>query len=303
MAAGPGSKRGAAAAPRADGLAPGLYVVATPIGNAGDITRRAVDVLARADAIAAEDTRRARRLLDTCGVAVAGRPMIPYHDHNGAAQRPALLARLAAGESVALVSDAGTPLLADPGWKLVRAAIDAGAPVHPLPGPSALLAALTAAGLPTDRFLFAGFPPPREAERARWLAELAPLRATLVFYEAPHRLADTLAALATALGPREAAVCRELTKTHEEIRRGPLSDLAAAYAAGAERRGEIVVVVGPPNEDAHDPGATRAAVDAALRTALETLSVRDAAREVAAALDAPRKAVYQRAVELRGRRE
>lgn len=302
MGAEPGSKRGAAdAPPQARGLPPldpGLHVVATPIGCAGDVTLRALDVLARADAIAAEDTRRARRLMDLHGVALAGRPLIPYHDHNGPAQRPAILARLAAGESVALLSDAGTPLLADPGWKLVRAAIDAGARVRPLPGASALLAALAVAGLPTDRFLFAGFPPPRAAERARWLADLAPVRATLVLYEAPHRLAETLAALADALGPREAAVCRELTKTHEEVRRGALDALAAAYAAGAEQRGEIVVVVGPPPQAA----PADADIDAALRAALGRLSVRDAAREVAAALDAPRKAVYQRAVALQERR-
>jgi 16S rRNA (cytidine1402-2'-O)-methyltransferase len=293
------SKRGGAesAGPEAPGggLAGGLYLVATPIGNASDVTLRALDVLARADVIAAEDTRRARHLMDIHGVALRGRPMIPYHDHNGAAQRPGLIARMAAGEAVALVSDAGTPLIADPGWRLAREAAEAGVAVTALPGASALLAALSLCGLPTDRFLFAGFPPPKAAERARWLAGLAAVPATLVFYESPHRLADSLAAMAAAYGAREAAVCRELTKRFEEVRRAPLRDLAAAYGAEADPRGEIVVVVGPPPEA---PPAGAEDIDAALRAALARGSVKDAAREVAEAYGAPRAEVYRRALAL-----
>ncbi len=203
-------------------LDPGLYLVATPIGAAADITLRALDVLARADLLAAEDTRRARQLLDIHGVALAGRRLLPYHDHNGPAARPALMDALAAGARVAYVSDAGTPLLADPGFRLVQDAIAAGHAVHAVPGASALLAALTVAGLPTDRFLFAGFPPPRAAARAAFLAALRHVPATLVFYEAPHRTAETVVALRDALGDRPAALCRELTKRFEEVRRASL---------------------------------------------------------------------------------
>jgi len=276
-------------------LSPGLYLVATPIGAADDLTLRGLDILSRADAIAAEDTRRTRQLLDIHGVALNHRPLIPYHDHNGAAQRPGLLARIAGGEAVALVSDAGTPLVADPGWRLAREAIDAGLPVIAAPGASAVLAALSVAGLPTDRFLFAGFAPTKQAERARFLAEFAAVPATLVFYESPHRLADTLAAMLAAFGDRPAAVCRELTKRFEQTRRDTLAALAAAYAVEADPKGEIVVVVGPP---AAAP-ATADDIDAALRAALETASVKDAARDVAEALGAPRKAVYQRALALK----
>jgi 16S rRNA (cytidine1402-2'-O)-methyltransferase len=277
-------------------LEAGLWLVATPIGNARDVTLRALDILARADAIAAEDTRRAKQLLDIHGVALNGRPIIRYDDHAGARTRPALLARLAAGEAVALVSDAGTPMVADPGYRLAREAAEAGAAVRAAPGASALLAALAVSGLPSDRFLFAGFPPAKTGERARWLAALASVPATLVFYESPRRLAESLAAMAAALGPREAAVCRELTKKFEETRRGALADLAAAYAAEPAPKGEIVIVIGPPVAEAAGPEA----VDAALREALSRLSVRDAAREVAEALGAPRKAVYRRALELSG---
>jgi 16S rRNA (cytidine1402-2'-O)-methyltransferase len=274
-------------------LGPGLWLVATPIGNAADVTLRALDILARADAIAAEDTRRTRQLLDIHGVALGGRPMLPYHDHNAAAQRPKLLARLAAGEAVALVSDAGTPLIADPGFRLAREATAAGHAVRAAPGASALLAALSVAGLPTDRFLFAGFPPPKAGERARWLAELAGVPATLVFYEAPHRLAAALAAMAAAFGDRPAAVCRELTKKFEETRRDGLAALAAAFAAEPEPRGEIVVVVGPPAPPAPPDDA---ALDAALREALRAMSVKEAARAVADALGAPRRDAYRRAL-------
>jgi 16S rRNA (cytidine1402-2'-O)-methyltransferase len=298
MIADPRSKRDPRTAGAQAPLPAGLYLVATPIGSAADVTLRALDILARADAIAAEDTRRARQLMELHGVPLGPRPLIPYHDHNGAAQRPGLLGRIAAGEAVALVSDAGTPLVADPGWRLAREAIDRGLPVTAAPGASAVLAALSLAGLPTDRFLFAGFAPPRAGERARFLAEFAAVPATLVFYESPRRLAEALAAMAEAYGPRPAAVCRELTKRFEEVRRGPLDALAADYAAGPEPKGEIVVVIGPPEA----APASEADIDAALRAAMARASVKDAARQVAEALGAPRKAVYQRALALQERR-
>lgn len=292
----PRSKRDPRLTDEAPPLAPGLHLVATPIGAADDITLRALDILRRADAIAAEDTRRAKQLLDIHGVALRGRPLIPYHDHNGAQARPGLLARIEAGEAVALVSDAGTPLVADPGWRLAREAIDRGLPVVAAPGASAVLAALSVAGLPTDRFLFAGFPPTKTGERERFLQEVAAVPSTLVFYESPKRLGESLAAMLDVLGDRPAAVCRELTKRFEETRRGPLSALAADYA-DIEARGEIVVVVGPPAQAA----ATGADIDAALRAALAEGSIKDAARTVADALGAPRKAVYARALTLAGK--
>ena len=283
------------APPRA--LAPGLYLVATPIGAARDITLRALDILAAADLLAAEDTRRARHLLDIHGIRRDGRSLVPYHDHNGAAQRPRLLAALAEGRSVALVSDAGTPLVADPGYRLAVEAIAAGHPVHAAPGASAVLAALSVAGLPTDRVLFAGFPPPKRAARLRFLAELAPVPATLVLYESPRRLAEALADMAGALGEgRAAAVCRELTRRFEETRRGTLGALAEAYAGEPEPKGEIVVVIGPPV--AEEVGEE--ALDAALDAALARLSVKDAAAEVSRALGLPRRLVYARALERAG---
>ena len=276
-------------------LAPGLYLVATPIGNARDITLRALDVLAAADVLAAEDTRNTRRLLTIHGVRrPQGGQLVPYHDHNGAAQRPRLLAALAEGRSVALVSDAGTPLVADPGYRLAAEAIATGWPAA-VPGASAALAALAVAGLPTDRFLFAGFPPPRSAARRRALAELAAVPGTLVFYESPRRLAASLADMAATLGAdRPAAVCRELTKRFEETRRGTLGALAAEYAAAPEPRGEVVVLVGPPAVQA----ASGEALDAALAGALPGRSVRDAAEAVAAELGLPRRQVYARALAL-----
>ena len=285
-----------AAAPR---LAPGLYVLATPIGNARDITLRALDILATADLLAAEDTRTTRRLLEIHGLRRPAASILPYHDHNGAAQRPRLLAALAEGRSVALVSDAGTPLVADPGYRLAVEAIAAGHPVFAAPGASALLAALAVAGLPTDRFLFAGFLPPRPAARRRALGELASVPATLVFYESPRRLAASLSDMAAMLGAaRPAAVCRELTKRFEEARRAPLSELAAHYAAAPEPKGEVVVLAGPPLA----APASAASLDAALAAALDGRSVRDATAEVAAALGLPRRQVYARALTLaRGR--
>ncbi len=269
----------------------GLYLVATPIGNLGDITLRALEVLAGADVIACEDTRVTRRLSERYGIAT---PLTPYHEHNAAEARPKLLKRLAEGEAVALVSDAGTPLISDPGFKLVREACEARHTVTALPGASAVLTALSVAGLPTDRFFFEGFLPPKPAARQKRIAALAAIPATLVLFESGPRLADTLADLAAGLGPRAAAICRELTKLHEEIRRDDLATLARDYADGAETRGEIVIVVAPPADE-----ETRASdVDDMLRQALARVSVKDAVGEVALATGRPRREVYRRALEL-----
>jgi 16S rRNA (cytidine1402-2'-O)-methyltransferase len=269
----------------------GLYLVATPIGNLGDISLRALELLAGADCIACEDTRVTRKLIERYGIAT---PLTPYHEHNAAAARPKILARLTQGQAVALVSDAGTPLISDPGYKLVRAASEAGVTVTAVPGASALLAALSVAGLPTDRFFFEGFLPPKLAARQKRIAQLAVMPATLVMFESGPRLAATLSDLAAAMGPRGAAICRELTKLHEEIRRGDLASLAREYAAGAETRGEIVIVVAPPPDDDGKP----ADVDELLRGALARVSVKDAVGEVALATGRPRREVYQRALEL-----
>jgi 16S rRNA (cytidine1402-2'-O)-methyltransferase len=273
-------------------LPPGLYIAATPIGNLGDVTLRALDALAGADVIACEDTRVTRKLLDRYGITT---PLTPYHDHNASEVRPKLLARLAAGAAVALVSDAGTPLISDPGFKLVRAARDAGHAVTALPGASATLAALTVAGLPTDRFFFEGFLPPKEIGRRARIAELARMPATLVLFETGPRLAVALADLADGLGPREAAICRELTKLHEEVRRGDLATLARDYAEAPPPRGEIVIVVGPPAEEER-PAATD--LDDMLRQALVRVSVKDAVSEVAGATGLSRRDIYQRALAL-----
>ena len=272
-------------------LAGGLYIVATPIGNLGDITLRALATLAGADLIACEDTRVSRKLFERYGITV---PLAAYHDHNAAKARPALLRRLAEGAAVALVSDAGTPLVSDPGYKLVCAAQDAGHPVTALPGPSALLAALAVAGLPTDQFLFAGFLPPKQAARRSRIAELAAIPATIVLFETGPRLAATLADLAAGLGPRDAAVCRELTKLHEEIRRGDLSTLAQGAEAG-ESRGEIVLVIGPP---AASEQPSIADTEALLREALARSSLKNAVAEIAEATGLPRRQLYQQALEL-----
>jgi 16S rRNA (cytidine1402-2'-O)-methyltransferase len=272
--------------------APGLYLVATPIGNLGDVTLRALETLAGVDMVACEDTRVTRRLFDRYGLAT---PLIAYHDHNAAAARPKLLARLDAGAAVALVSDAGTPLISDPGFKLVREAQAAGHKVTAVPGASAVLAAVASAGLPTDRFFFEGFLPPREQARRTRLAALAEVPATLVFFETGPRIAAMLHDLAAAFGDREAAVCRELTKLHEDIRRADLAGLARAWDEGAETRGEFVVVVGPP--------AAAAAVeaedlDALLRRALAAASLKNAVEAVVAATGQKRRLVYQRALAL-----
>jgi 16S rRNA (cytidine1402-2'-O)-methyltransferase len=274
-------------------IAPGLHIVATPIGNLGDVTLRALATLAGADLIACEDTRVTRKLLDRYGIAT---PLTPYHDHNAAKARPMLLQRLAGGAAIALVSDAGTPLVSDPGFKLVRAAQEAGHTVTALPGASAPLAALTVAGLPTDQFFFAGFLPPKEAARRGRIAELGRIPATLVLFETGPRLAATLADLAAGLGGRDAAICRELTKLHEEVRRGDLATLAQAYAAG-EPRGEIVVVIAPPQAQAP---ASATYTDSLLRAALMRVSLKDAVGEAAEVTGLPRRELYQRALALAG---
>jgi len=270
----------------------GLYIVATPIGNLGDLSPRAAAVLASVALIAAEDTRVTARLLHHIG---AKTPMTPYHDHNADAVRPRLIARMAS-EAIALVSDAGTPLISDPGYKLVRDARAAGVTVVAIPGPCAAVAALTLAGLPTDRFLFIGFLPARQGARAAAIAEVAAVRASLVLYESAGRTAAALAALAEGLGDRPAAVAREISKKFEETVDGTLLSLAARFAEAAPR-GEVVIVIGPPGATA---APTAASLDDALRAAMADASLSAAAGEVAAALGLPRKAVYARALALRG---
>jgi 16S rRNA (cytidine1402-2'-O)-methyltransferase len=272
-------------------LQPGLYIVATPIGNLGDLSPRAADILSRADLIAAEDTRVTAKLLRHIG---AERPMIPYHDHNADRVRPGLVARLG-GEAIALVSDAGTPMISDPGFKLVRDARAAGERIVTIPGPCAAVAALTLAGLPTDRFLFLGFLPSKEKARADAIAEVAGIRASLILYESGPRLGAALAALAKGLGDREAAVAREISKAFEECVAGTLGELAARYAEQGPK-GEIVIVVGPPGEA---PPPQVDDLDALLRAALERLPVAKAAKEVAAATGLDRHDLYNRALELK----
>lgn len=274
-------------------LSGGLYLVATPIGNLGDVTLRALQVLAGADLIACEDTRVTRKLTAHYGIATR---LTPYHEHNATQARPALLARLTEGAAIALVCDAGTPLISDPGYKLVRAAQRAGAAIVPIPGASAVLAALVASGLPTDRFCFAGFLPAKPAARRSHIEEIARIRATLVMFETGPRLAAALADLAAGLGPRAAAVGRELTKLHEDMTAGDLASLAQDFAAREPPRGEIVIVVAPPEREAEQITADE--LDRLLRAALGRTSVKDAVSEVAAATGQPRRAIYQRALAL-----
>jgi len=270
-------------------LPPGLHVVATPIGNLGDLSSRAAETLRNADKILAEDTRVTAKLLAHIGAKV---PMIRYDDHSTDADRENIVARLDR-QAIALVSDAGTPLISDPGYKLVRAARAAGRAVHTVPGPSAVIAALTLAGLPTDRFLFIGFLPAKEKARADAIAEIAPVRATLALYESGPRLGDTLAALADGLGTRDAAVVREISKLHEECVASSLAELAARFS-DAPPKGEIVIVVGPPGEP-EDVGEDD--LDAAIDEALKRLSPSRAAAEVATKLNVARKRAYARALE------
>jgi 16S rRNA (cytidine1402-2'-O)-methyltransferase len=273
-------------------LAAGLYLVATPIGNLGDMTLRGLETLAGADLIACEDTRITARLLERYSIKA---PLTPYHEHNAAAARPKLLDRLAAGAAIGLVSDAGTPLISDPGYKLVRDAQAAGHTVTAVPGASSVLTALTVAGQPTDRFFFEGFLPAKSAARRDRIAALARIPATLVLFESGPRLAAALSDLADTLGAREAAICRELTKLHEEIRRDTVAALAAHYTVGGETRGEFVVVIAPPGPDA---AASDAEIDALLRRTLGTASLKDAVTSVAEATGQPRRDIYRRALEL-----
>lgn len=271
-------------------LAPGLHLVSTPIGNLGDITLRAIATLARVDVIYCEDTRHSRKLTDHFAI---DRPLRPYHEHNAEKERPAILDKLAAGGRIALISDAGTPLVSDPGYKLVREAVALGHMVTAVPGASAVLAGLAGSGLPTDAFLFAGFLPPKAGARRRRLKELSGLQATLVLFEAPSRLGETLADMASVLGPRQGAIARELTKLHEEMVRGPLPELA-----GIEREwiGEAVVLVAPAEAAAE---ASDAEIEAALAEALQTHSVKDASRAVASLLGVAKGRAYEIALKLK----
>jgi 16S rRNA (cytidine1402-2'-O)-methyltransferase len=273
-------------------LAPGLYLVATPIGNLRDITLRALTVLHGADRIFCEDTRVTGKLLARYGIS---KSLAAYHDHNAEQVRPIVLTALRCGERVALVSDAGTPLVSDPGYKLVRGALAEDLPVTAIPGPNAAVTALILSGLSPDAFLFAGFLPPRRAARRRALTRWVVVEATLVFYESTPRLAESLADMAEVLGNREAAVARELTKLHEEVRRGRLTGLAAHYRLAGPPRGEAVVVVGPPEHQEPD----QAEVDERLRAALTELGVREAAAKLAAETGMPRGELYRRALAMR----
>ena len=278
-------------------VASGLHLVATPIGNLRDITLRALEVLAGADLIACEDTRRSRTLLDHYGIST---PLTPYHEHNAALVRPKLIARLAKGAAIAVISDAGTPLVSDPGFKLVRETLAVGHNVSAVPGPSAVLAALSVSGMPTDRFFFEGFLPPKENQRRARIKEIKSIPASLILFESGPRISATLNNLAAEFGRREVAVCRELTKLHEEVRRGELPALARDYAEGAAARGEIVIVISPPRQEKETSVANH---DALLHDALRRLSLKDAVAEIAARTGAPRRVIYQRALALQQERE
>jgi len=271
-------------------------LVATPIGNLGDMSRRALDVLGAAAVVACEDTRVTGGLLAKLGVARDERAqLVPYHEHNAEEMRPRLLARMQAGEAVALVSDAGTPAISDPGYKLVRACIEAGIAVTGVPGANAAILALVISGLPTDRFLFEGFLSAKSGARKTALQKIAAVPASLIFYETGPRLADSLADMAEVLGNREAAVARELTKLFEEVRRGTLAELAASYEANGAPKGEIVVIVAPPAEE---DAASAQNIEEMLTKALATMSVRDAADAVAKASGRPKREVYTLALSL-----
>jgi 16S rRNA (cytidine1402-2'-O)-methyltransferase len=281
-------------AAEAEPLTPGLYVVATPIGNLKDVSFRALSVLASADAVLAEDTRVTKTLLAHYGITT---PLIAYHEHSNAAVRERMIHRLKEGQALALVSDAGTPLVSDPGYKLVQAAIAEGVPVTPVPGPSAILTALVVSGLPADRFFFEGFLPPRSAARRARLAELAGIPGTLMLFEAPHRLPDMLRDAAEVLGERQAVVARELTKLFETVRRGTLPQLAGEFGQEGPPKGEIVVLIG---EAADEPGGEEAdaALDQKLTAALKRHSIKDAAALVADETGRPKREVYARALAL-----
>ncbi|TDR89961.1 16S rRNA (cytidine(1402)-2'-O)-methyltransferase [Enterovirga rhinocerotis] len=281
-------------AAEAQPIAPGLYLVATPIGNLGDVTLRALKTLAAANAVLAEDTRVTKTLLAHYGITT---PLVAYHEHTGEAVRDRMIARLREGQSLALVSDAGTPLVSDPGYRLVEAAIAEGLPVIPIPGASAALAALVVAGLPTDRFFFEGFLPAKSGPRRSRLEALASIPGTLVLYEAPHRIAESLADAAAVLGPRPAAVARELTKLHETVRRGRLDELAARYAQEGAPKGEIVLLIAPATEEERQAEA-EIGLDDKLKAALARHTVKDAAALVAGETGLPRRDIYARALSL-----
>lgn len=274
---------------------PGLYVVATPIGNLADITLRALRILARADVVACEDTRVTRKLMSRYGLST---PLLSYHEHNAEARRPELMARLAAGEIVALVTDAGTPLVSDPGSRLVEAARAGGHEVYAVPGASAVLAGLVVAGLPADRFWFEGFLPPKQAARRARIADLTGINGTLVLYEAPHRVAAALADLADGLGPRPAALARELTKRYETVARGTLADLAAQRAEDGAPKGEIVLIIGPPAPGSLVPSLSDAEIDDKLAARAAEIGVKRAAAELAAETGRKRADLYRRALDL-----
>lgn len=281
-------------AAEAEPLAPGLYVVATPIGNLRDVTFRALATLAAAQAVLAEDTRVTKRLLAHYGIAT---PLVTYNEHSNEAVRERMIHRLREGQALALVSDAGTPLVSDPGYRLVQAAIEAGLPVTPIPGPSAMLTALVVSGLPTDRFFFEGFLPAKGGPRRARLQEIAGIPGTLILYEAPHRLPEMLADAAEVLGARPAVMARELTKLYETVRRGTLPELAAQFAAEGPPKGEIVVLIGQAEAEAAGPEAD-AALDAKIRAALASHSIKDAAALVAADTGLAKREVYARALAL-----
>ena len=272
----------------AEPLAPGLYVVATPIGNLGDITVRALATLAAAETVLCEDTRTSGKLMERFAIRTK---LSPYHEHNAQKARPHILERLQQGATIALISDAGMPLVSDPGYRLVKEAVELGIPVTACPGPSAVLTGLALSGLPTDRFLFAGFVPQKQGERRRLFAEFEKLKATLIFFESPHRIVETLHDLATALPGRAVAVTRELTKLHEEVLRGQAQEIAAQLAARAAVKGEITLLVGPPTED--EP-VSDADIDIAINHALSTMPASKAASEVAKRFNANRADIYQR---------
>jgi 16S rRNA (cytidine1402-2'-O)-methyltransferase len=281
-------------AAEAEPLSPGLYVVATPIGNLKDVSFRALATLAAADAVLAEDTRVTKTLLAHYGITT---PLVAYHEHSNEAVRERMIHRVREGQALALVSDAGTPLVSDPGYKLVQAAIEEGLPVTPIPGPSAVTSALVVSGLPTDRFFFEGFLPPKSAARRTRLQTIGPIPGTLVIFEAPHRLPEMLVDAAAVLGDRPAVVARELTKMFETVRRGPLGDLAAQFAAEGPPKGEIVVLIGEATEEMN-AAEVDAVLDGKLEAALKTHSIKDAAALVAADLGIPKRDVYARALQL-----
>lgn len=273
-------------------MEPGLYIVATPIGNARDITLRALDVLGSADLVLCEDTRVTSKLFAIHGLKT---PLRAYHEHNAATERPKVIARIEDGATIALVSDAGTPLISDPGYKLVRALVEEGLPVTTLPGASSVMAALTLAGLPTDRFFFAGFLPPKQAARRTALEEFQSLTASVVILESPRRLAALLADTAAVLGERQVSVARELTKKFEEIRRGSAVDLAEHYEEVGAPKGEVVVVIGPPEGEV---AIDETAIDGLLRKALGQHSLKDAVAAVTGATGLKRRDIYSRALDL-----